>query len=93
MDRLSNAIHNTLVKSQLIEGFVPIATFANDLIYKELRVSRKIQLKTFKKCYYRWFDAYFQKLEVTYQPYTNSLKRKVFEGLQLEVRRKMLRVG
>ena len=63
IQRLSSCIQNHVVNHQLIDGYVAVLSFGNDLLQKEKKISTNLTQKYQKRIYYRWFDAYFQKLE------------------------------
>ena len=56
-------------------------------------MAHKVKKRVAKKVYFRWFDAYFTRLEITYKPYTGMLKRKVMKNLLLERRRNWIKAG
>ena len=91
--RLASAIQNNLINSTFIEGYVGIVSFADNLMRKERAVAFKIGREVKAKVYYRWFDAYFSQLEMTYLPYTRTLKRKALAGLILRRRYAYFRAG
>lgn len=68
-------------------------SFASDLMRKERAVASKIGREVKAKVYYRWFDAYFSQLEVTYLPYTRTLKRKALTAFILRRRYAYFRAG
>lgn len=76
-----SCLQSHLINDSLIEGYVGIVSFGNDLLQKERSVSTKINRRISKKLFFRWFDAYFKQLEITYKPYTQRLKSKVLSAL------------
>jgi hypothetical protein len=65
-------------------------SFGNDLLAKDRVISRKVNKRISKKVYFRWFNAYFSRLEVSYRPYTDNLKKKVFRSLIHQKRHRWL---
>jgi hypothetical protein len=93
LNRLTSCLQDHIVSSSYIDGYVGIVSFGGSLLARERRIAGRLNHQTEKKCYYRWFDAYFQQLELTYLPYTKCLERKVFQALLLERRRSHLKSG
>jgi soluble lytic murein transglycosylase-like protein len=64
-----------------------------DLKRKELKLQTRLAQKTRAKCFMRWFDGYFTRLEVTYYNYTRGLKKKVLKTLFYYKRLAILKNG
>ena len=70
----------------MLNSFDDITKFSKSLIDRERKVALNLERRTRKKCFFRWFDGYFQKLEVTYKKYTKRLKFKAIKSFMLFAR-------
>ncbi|CDW89599.1 UNKNOWN [Stylonychia lemnae] len=80
------------VIDQNLQGvFNQLLLHQSNLVQKQQEIEQSVAHKIRGKIFYRWFDAYYNNIESTYQIYYKTLKRKIFRYLILNKRQYLLK--
>lgn len=72
-----------VLKREIMEQFIKVS---NDLMEKEIAVSMQTNMKLYTVYFSKWFERFYDKVDVVYKYHINRVKRKTLNALNFQRR-------